>query len=650
MEKARERVREYRLIIIAAGLAVISFAIAYAYFSKAVSYDVYSWLFWAGTIILLIIFAAKKDLSAPRDSGDKPKHEWMKLLLLLCWLTILYFFIRYMNYSTSPWNQNGYYDDAAWDVYYMRRHAEGALPTVQVVMYDHFVIGNVRELLFAWYLIPFFRLLGYNALILNFACAVLGYAAAVFTGLTAKRLSGSYLMAFLAGMLLTLNPYHFAHTYMAERYAMAPTMMIISVYFITCALQDRSALKGFLGGVFAALCAGSGKTGKVYVYCIIAAAALYVMFNFKTLLKIRTMSGIKDLLRFPSWLALGFLAGFIPYFAFIAVYPDVYNSRESGLIGEFFTNLKDNGFSYLYSRTALLFESVFSPNAAGKQYTGGYPLISKWHGLLVIGGTVLAFIRKRYDIFAVCVLPAAALAVVPFYDYRLYISTPVWVLAVIYFIDAVFKHKIDFGNNTTYIRLAAVCVTFIMLAAGVATGFSYMARTTGNPLSQYLNRRNDVGAMRIMQDVIMGENKPSAQIKRNEFKRPDIPVPLPKNYFIAPESAFGVAALYMADFPEESVSYLAGEVFYNGYEVQELIDKTKEKFQNFTDYSKDLCIIIEEGGKIQPVLEAVKSAGDYGAAYNINENLDGVSLSIYVMDVPKENIEQFKSVVLERLE
>ncbi|MDR2648729.1 MAG: glycosyltransferase family 39 protein [Clostridiales bacterium] len=647
MNKMISWARKRIAFIITGILAAGAFLIAHLYFKGSILQDRDSWIFWIASMSALFITAYRRD--ALSENSDKKffsqnmEREWKKMLYLIGGLTIFYFLIRYMNYPISPWNENGYYDDAAWDVYYMRRYVQSALPQVQVVMYDDFVLGNVRELLFGWYLLPFFQILGYNALILNFACAVLGYIAVIFTALTARRLFKSYDLALLAGMLLTLNPYHFAHTYMGERYAMAPTLMIISIYFITCcATQEKSAAKAGLAGVFTALCAGSGKTGKQYVYGIIAAAVLYILFNLKRL-KIKSVHEIKEKFSLPAWFLGGFLIGFTPFLAFIAAFPNVYDSREGELIKNFFKNFSNGGFSLLLSNMQNFLAAVFTSKGDGKQYMAGYPLISPWHSGLVFAGMTAAFIRKRYDIFIMCLLPAASLVIVPFYDYRLYISTPVWILAVVYTVDVILKINAD---RSKYIRITAIGVILVMITAGAATGFRDMVKVTSNPRSQYLNRRNDVGAMRMIQDAIIGINPPSAKMKRDEFKRKDISRPLLKNYLIAPESAFGVAALYLMDFPKENVSYLASKTWYNAEPPEAIIEYTINNLEKFTDYSKDLRVIIQQGEKISDVLSAVESAEHYGQAGKYSEELDGVNNLIYILDIPKENVEAFNTAVI----
>jgi len=643
---------EHRLIIISFFLAAIAYFISFSYFINAISMDVYSWEFWIASVAVLIWASRKRDSSVLKTRtaySETNGNDRVKMWLMLAALTAVYFYIRYMNYPTSPWNENGFYDDAAWDVYYMRKHAEGAWPSVQAVMYDSFVIGNVRELLFAWYLLPFFRLLGYNALTLNFACAVLGYVAVIFTALTAKRLFRSIMLGLLAGVLLTLNPFHFAHTYMGERYAMAPTLLIVSVYFLTCAVQDKSARSALLGGLFTALCVGSGKTGKEYFYGVAVAALIYTAFNIKRLRGIKSFREIKGPLALPAWYAGGFLTGFAPYIAFIAAYPDVYNSRETGLITEFFNSLYDGGGAYLFDRVRILFEALFSPDADGKQYTRGYPLISKWHGVLVFAGAVIAFIRGRYVIFVMCALPAAALAVAPFYDYRLYISTPVWILAIVFTIHAVLNIRAGSGSKYKYMRLSAIGVSSVMLVAGCVTGMTYLAAVTKEPLFQYLNNRENVGIMRCMQDIIIGAPPPSVKIKKDEFRRNDIPDPLPKNYLVAPKNAFGVGKLYLCDFPEDSVGYLAKNINFFAMDVEELIENVRSQLDGLTDYSKDLCIIVQNVDKIKPVLETIKAAAEYGTENIIDQRLDGVDISVYTLDIPKENIEDFKGAALDRL-
>lgn len=85
-------------------------------------------------------------------------------------LGLLFALTHVWNFKTAPWNQNGLFDDAAWDIYFAKTHVLSNEP-FQPAYSDG--IGIAREAVFHCYITAFFVLFGYNLQSFPFMC--LGY-------------------------------------------------------------------------------------------------------------------------------------------------------------------------------------------------------------------------------------------------------------------------------------------------------------------------------------------------------------------------------------------------------------------------------------------------------------------------------------------
>src|SRR5207249_1871373 len=84
-------------------------------------------------------------------------------------LALLFVVTHIWNFKTTPWNQNGLFDDAAWDIYFAKKYIFTHEPFQTAVSE-----GIARETIFHYYITFFFVLFGYNLLVFNVALLILG--------------------------------------------------------------------------------------------------------------------------------------------------------------------------------------------------------------------------------------------------------------------------------------------------------------------------------------------------------------------------------------------------------------------------------------------------------------------------------------------
>src|SRR3954469_8954886 len=191
-------------------------------------------------------------------------------------LTLVFIVSHIWNFKTAPWNQNGLFDDAAWDIYFAKKYVFTHEPFQAAVSE-----GIAREVGFHYYITPFFLLFGYNLLTFNCALILLGLATFLFTCLIVHRLFGNYFVTVVSAVVFNFLPLHFIETFVGHRYAMAAPLMTASLYFLMTGFSGRSLFRVVLGGILAAFCVESAIMGKHFLMCLAAAAFLWALTDYK---------------------------------------------------------------------------------------------------------------------------------------------------------------------------------------------------------------------------------------------------------------------------------------------------------------------------------------------------------------------------------
>src|SRR2546423_4871851 len=153
-------------------------------------------------------------------------------------LALVFVVSHIWNFKTAPWNQNGLFDDAAWDIYFAKQHIFSHEP-FQAAISE----GIAREVGFHYYLWPWFILFGYNLLTFNVALLVLGLTTFIFTCLIVHELFKNSLVTIVSALVFNFLPLHFIQTFVGHRYAMAAPLLTASLYFLMTGFSRRSTLR-----------------------------------------------------------------------------------------------------------------------------------------------------------------------------------------------------------------------------------------------------------------------------------------------------------------------------------------------------------------------------------------------------------------------
>ena len=181
---------------------------------------------------------------------------WTRILRhkLFIFVIVLYFSSHLINFSTAPWNQNGLFDDAAWDIYFAKNHVFAGIP-FQAAYFDN--VGLIsREVVFHYYISIFFKLFGYNLLIFNISLLILGFITILFTTLIIQRLFKNVFITVLSAIIINFFPLHFLHIFAGHRYAIAAPLVVVSLYYLYTAFANNSRFRTFIFGQYPRLQSG----------------------------------------------------------------------------------------------------------------------------------------------------------------------------------------------------------------------------------------------------------------------------------------------------------------------------------------------------------------------------------------------------------
>src|SRR5882724_10452697 len=228
-----------------------------------------TWLAW----LLCLGFLLATYVPTRRDTNEWTSELWDNQLFVRVFVVLALVFVvsHIWNFRTAPWNQNGLFDDAAWDIYFAKKYIFTHEP-FQAAFPD----GIAREVVFHYYITFFFVPFGYNLLTFNIALLVLGLTTFIFTCLIIHELFRNYFVTIVAGLVFNFLPFHFIQTFIGHRYAMAAPLITASLYFLMTAFTRQSAFRMALSAILAALCVDSAIMGKQFVICLFAAGFLYV--------------------------------------------------------------------------------------------------------------------------------------------------------------------------------------------------------------------------------------------------------------------------------------------------------------------------------------------------------------------------------------
>lgn len=589
------------------------------------------WIAWISSVALLIYSFSPGNGTLLHALRSVRRSD-----ILLILLVILVFFLSHtVNFSTAPWNQNGLFDDAAWDIYFAKNHVFTA--PFQAAFFDS--VGLIsREVVFHYYISAWFVLFGYNVLVFNCALLFLGFLTVFFTTLLIHKMLRNIVVTVCAFSVLNFFPLHFMHIFMGHRYAIAAPLMMISFYSLYTGYTRKSYVHMVLSALFAALCFGSAVMGKQYLMGLFL-GVLWLFVSTRSLWKSTETYTLSIV-----WV-FAFLVSASPLLLYILWNYPSYILREQSLLHEFSAAYHNAGIMGFQPYIDQLRELFFAPFTYKRQFlTDFYPIPFVYY-LLLVPGIALAFIRKRFEIAFLALLPVFGAFVSGSYDFRILLAVPFWVICMAYTMNAC----VSLWKRKTHWRIQRIAVC-VLGAACILFGFvpsvRYIWNVSKTPDHQYLLSHRDVAVSRLVQDIVVGSPHPTSGMKWDELNRYVLPTALPYDTFVSPYGAYAVMHVFLQNYDDARILS-----FINGGIQLHVIpqDALRYHIQAITSYvprGKDLKLVIEVSDRSQAIIDLFRQYGqDDGYEELYTESVDGIPFSVWTLTIRQDAISRFQERV-----
>lgn len=582
---------------------------------------------WIGWILtLLLLFSSLISFKSISVRFEK------KGLLLVLFVGVLYWVTHLWNFQIAPWNQNGLFDDAAWDIFFAKSHIFVA--PFQPAFFDE--VGYIsREVVFHYYITAFFKLLGYNLLVFNISLLVLGFITVLFTTLIAQKLFKNVYIVVLCAVIINFFPFHYMHIFMGHRYAIAAPLMIVSLYFLYCGFLKTSFLKVSISAFFAALCLSSSIMGKQYLFGLLITVPLVVLFDRRNISKRTVSLGI-------MWV-IGFLYAALPLLLYITFNYSQYTNRENSLVLDLMTRYNTEGLVAFQTNGGFLYDIFFTPITYRRQFLHDFYAIPFAYFGLIIPGLLIAAYKKRFELVLLAVIPVAGSFISGAYDFRILLAVPIWVLCMSFTLNSVFVPFTQKSISKKQSKITLLVVFIACVGVGLFSSVTYIWKVSKDSHYIYLLPHKDVSVSRLIQDIVAGEENPSIHMKWNEFNRREVNSKY--ETLVSPDSAYAIMHVYLQDFDDKKVLSFINQGIQQLKTPEEIFYDNIEAIRIHDIYGKDLKLVWEVSDKSKNTIDVFKKYEMYGGGKVISNTSEGKQFSVYILTIDKENIQKFQDEI-----
>lgn len=632
----RSRVVRPYLLGAAVGLTVLSWEMTSLHYVGAAYGNDLAWISWllAVATFLGAFLRVRRPASGFSWRTIRRSEVGIALAVLL-----LYLPTHLWNFPVAPWNTNGLFDDAAWDIYFSKIHAFNG--PFQAAWFD--TIGYIsREVVYHYYIAAFFKLFGYNLLVFTAALLVLGFVTILATTLIVHRLFHNPWVTAAAALVMNFFPIEYLHIFVGHRYAIAAPLMMVSLYFLYSGFQDRSFVRVGLSASFAALCLDSAIMGKQYILGLALAGLLTPLVDRQR----RTPEA--------RALALAWLTGFViaatPLLAYVAFNSEDYFRREGGLLTAFLAAFAAQGLDGIRPFFEDLAQLFFADDTYARQWLHDFPIIPFAYYPLLLVGLIVALVRRRLEVAFMALIPVGSALLAGAYEFRVLLAVPLWVICIAFALDLVLRQRAALPGSSPPARarrpwlapVAAAAVALVVL--GVVPSANYLLEVSADSHRQYLFPHRDVGVARYVQDIVAGSSSPTIDMKADEFNRRDA-VAAAYDTLVCPAHAYAIMHVYLQAFDDRRILSFCDQGIEMLQESATIIHSNVAAIVAYQPGAKALKLIWEDHPNGRPAIEGFRRYETFGAGETLDGSVEGESFSLYVLTIPVDRVGAFQAQV-----
>lgn len=583
--------------------------------------------------VICLVFSFRRYINF--NIKDRIRNK--ETLIALAGVSLVYLLIHLYKFNSAPWNSSGLFDDAAWDIFDARLKCF-TTENFEVIFFDGEVGGISRELIFHYYITVFFKLFGYNLLVFNIALKILGWITVIFTLLSVKEMTENIWISICSALTLMFLPLEFTQVYMGHRYAICGPLLMISFYFVVRAYKRKSLACGAMGGIFAGLTMSSAIMGKQYLYGLIFLGVVYAVWYL-----IKDRKKLADHVTTTIAGLVGYIAATTPLYAYILTHKVQYNIRQESIMRDFFEQLGERGLEPLKENLKILFDVLFGDYTGMRQFSPGYPVFPWFYLVCFIFGIAYLIWKKKISAIVFALIPMAGCAIAIAYDFRILIAAPFISFIIVSgifgaaeIITGITKKKEYYGC------IGAVIVTVILLAPQM----TYLKGLADDPNSLVHLPHHSVAISRYLQDLALGAEAPSIDMKKDEFNLGNSNSRY--DTFIAVRGTYGHIHAFLGEESSRQILKLCGDFPYVSKTDEEIRADVYGTIQSYKVKKKDLMLAFEYSDQVEDIIGELEETGLCKVSYDTKE-IEGLEVNICTVYVLNKDIEQFKELTSARL-
>lgn len=637
----------YIFLLAAAASSVMCFVLSNRYYTGEINGSMFIWIAWlAGMLFFITAFIPGYILRKP-GTGRVKINSVILVLMLILFFTLTHLW----NWETAPWNHNGLFDDAAWNIYFLKSYVMEGLPFQGAV--HEAIHPNPREVIYHYYMAALFYLFGQDLLVFNAGLLVLGFITFLFTVLLIHRMFKNYIVTAMSAVILNYFPLHYIFTFVGQRYAIVAPLMMISVYFLYSGFKEKSYFKMSVSSIFAGLCFSSAIMGRQYLVGLAGGLIIALIFNFK-----KTFTEVNWNL--TKVFVVGTIISSIPLLMYIAFNKTSYFANESHYMNAFLDTLKRQGFEGFKSFCLRMKDCLFGFSWY-KWFIPDYPLIPIPYYLFLIPGMMIAFCRKQYYLITVALVPPAGAFISGFSDYRVLMSCPVWIVLMAFTINEMVKFKYGLVKENYFIKnfkkyssrlikrfkykLITLPAAVIIIAVTVIPCINYICEKSKDPYSIRFFAQKDVAVSRFVRDIAAGVPDPSSDFRRNEFVRlhkypdPDF------DTFVCQNLGYAITHTFLYEYDDMKIMSFSDGLPFNLLNEKRILEINKRVIRNYQKTSKDLKLVWEVTDKTNKIVDRFRKLSVLGSDETYTGEHEGRRFVIYELYITNRNIDKFRNEV-----
>ncbi|MBN1411621.1 MAG: glycosyltransferase family 39 protein [Spirochaetales bacterium] len=702
----KDKVR-FILICLSVFFALVCILATILHYTNAAYGNIFTWLAWLLSMAFLCtglgwhrVKNIYKVTIGKVFSGIKKRASGnSKTIRIFLYLIVIFVFSHVWNWQTAPWNENGLFDDAAWDIYFSRIFITPEYPFQAAwwqqddSSFKDEPSSSAKEVLFHYYITLWFNLFGYNILVFRISVMVLNFLAYLFTMLLIQSLFRNRFITFFSGILLCFLPIFYLHGLVGHRYVMAPTLIMASLFFMHEGRRRSSHVFMAVSGILAGLCFMSAIMGKQLIYAAAGAFVLMVVFNFR-----KTINRENVKLYLAYFYAV--IVASIPMFLYTVFVPK-YATLEGGYFEMFFDTLRFDGWNVFKTEYIdRMMECLFGVSWH-KWFLPSLPIIPFWYYIFILPGLVYSLIKREFIYPMMTAIPFAASFVAGFSDYRIMIASPIWIIFMAYsfhliinkirlplsFAEVVLKipfikdqYSLEQGLiNRLFKKIALlkkwlfwrftldkyhaykellkknisektlwifkIIIIMALCAPSLLPSAYYLWEKSLDPYSVNFFAQKEVVESRYLLDIAKCVPHPSIEMKHDEFCKPAGYQAPHYDTLIALEFGYAIPHLFFQDYDAHNVFSLMGQLPFNLYSEEELFHLGKSAILAYKKTDKDLKIIWENAGAAMKIIEIFRRFEKYGSGESFTIHHRNFNYNFYALYIKNDYILAFQNDV-----